>query len=256
MDWGIARLAGGGGIACDPRAADAAKSPGSPPVPSEETVVVRTGLRPGLDTPLDELRRAPIPGDLLGTPSPVHVAGAGLEAKPTRTSGPTSSAWERSSSKSSPAARCVRPLSVEREVAAVGLPRRISSRRLGGGWIPPGPTPPIVDLVKRCLQRSPCGLRPRNAFRGGRRGYRPTCPRPAAARGELARFFPVSPDLFCLAGLDGYFKQINHNFTRVLGYSDRRTPEGRSSSMSTPTTESRPQLQVVRLSRGSRSSGS
>ena len=25
-------------------------------------------------------------------------------------------------------------------------------------------------------------------------------------------------DLFCLAGLDGYFKQINQNFTRVLGY--------------------------------------
>ena len=35
---------------------------------------------------------------------------------------------------------------------------------------------------------------------------------------EMARFFELSLDLFCLAGLDGYFKQLNSNFTRVLGY--------------------------------------
>jgi serine/threonine-protein kinase len=35
---------------------------------------------------------------------------------------------------------------------------------------------------------------------------------------DLVRFFELSPDLFCIAGLDGYFRRVNSNFTRVLGY--------------------------------------
>ncbi|WP_165226383.1 PAS domain S-box protein [Aquisphaera insulae] len=35
---------------------------------------------------------------------------------------------------------------------------------------------------------------------------------------EMARFFELSPDLFCLATLDGYFTRINDNFSRVLGH--------------------------------------
>jgi PAS domain S-box-containing protein len=38
-----------------------------------------------------------------------------------------------------------------------------------------------------------------------------------AAR-DLVRFFELSPDLFCIAGFDGYFRRVNGNFTRVLGY--------------------------------------
>jgi eukaryotic-like serine/threonine-protein kinase len=38
------------------------------------------------------------------------------------------------------------------------------------------------------------------------------------AESELVRFFELSPDLFCVAGLDGFFRHVNANFTRVLGY--------------------------------------
>lgn len=37
---------------------------------------------------------------------------------------------------------------------------------------------------------------------------------------ERNRFFHLSADLNCIAGLDGYFKQINQSFHRVLGWSD------------------------------------
>lgn len=37
---------------------------------------------------------------------------------------------------------------------------------------------------------------------------------------ELARFFELSLDLFCIADLNGYFRTINSNFSARLGYSD------------------------------------
>jgi PAS domain S-box-containing protein len=36
---------------------------------------------------------------------------------------------------------------------------------------------------------------------------------------ELAQFFDFARDLFCIAGLDGYFKLVNASWERVLGYS-------------------------------------
>lgn len=35
---------------------------------------------------------------------------------------------------------------------------------------------------------------------------------------QLERFFSVTPSLLCIAGLDGYFKQLNPNFVQALGY--------------------------------------
>ena len=35
---------------------------------------------------------------------------------------------------------------------------------------------------------------------------------------DMTRFFELSHDLFCIAGLDGYFRRINSNFSRVLGF--------------------------------------
>jgi PAS domain S-box-containing protein len=62
---------------------------------------------------------------------------------------------------------------------------------------------------------------------------------------DLVRFFDLSLDLFCIAGLDGYFHRVNSNFTRVLGYTDRELasrpfiefvhPEDRDKSMAEMT---------------------
>jgi len=76
---------------------------------------------------------------------------------------------------------------------------------------------PLVALAKRCLSADRAG-RPADAGEVAKAvtAYLETDQR--RAERDLVRFFDVSLDLFCIAGVDGYFKRVNANFPRVLGY--------------------------------------
>jgi len=77
---------------------------------------------------------------------------------------------------------------------------------------------PLVTLAKRCLAAK-AAARPDSAaeivdeltayLESGQR----------RAEQELVRFFDLSLDLFGIAGLNGYFRRLNENFPRLLGYS-------------------------------------
>jgi eukaryotic-like serine/threonine-protein kinase len=75
----------------------------------------------------------------------------------------------------------------------------------------------LVALAKRCLAPHR-EARPRNAQQvaAALTAYIESDLR--RAERDLVRFFELSPDLFCIAGMDGYFRRVNENFTRVLGY--------------------------------------
>ncbi len=78
--------------------------------------------------------------------------------------------------------------------------------------------PPLVTLAKDCLHADP-DKRPGDA--GGVANALTAemeCGLKRSAL-DLARFFELSSDIFCLASLDGFFQRVNENFTRVLGFS-------------------------------------
>ncbi|MGC8639907.1 MAG: PAS domain S-box protein [Isosphaeraceae bacterium] len=108
---------------------------------------------------------------------------------------------------------------------------------------------PMVNLVRRCLELD-LERRPRTASEvaGEVTAYLlHVLRRPER---EMARFFELSLDLFCLAGLDGYFKQINPNFTRVLGHSTEELLARPFIDFVHPDDREPTQLQVERLSQG------
>ena len=79
--------------------------------------------------------------------------------------------------------------------------------------------PSLIRLAISCLQPEPDD-RPNDAREVA--GAISTYQTSAFARfqSDMTRFFELSPDLFCIAALDGFFRRINSNFSRLLGHSD------------------------------------
>ena len=78
----------------------------------------------------------------------------------------------------------------------------------------------LVRLAMKCLSPRPDG-RPADArsVAAELTLYLESLLRRAGS--DLERFFELCLDLFCIAGLDGYFRRVNSNFSRVLGYSEK-----------------------------------
>jgi serine/threonine-protein kinase len=79
----------------------------------------------------------------------------------------------------------------------------------------------MIDLAKRCLSPRPDG-RPADADKVAAEVSRYLESALEQAESDLCRFFELSPDMFCIASLDGYFLRVNSNFPRVLGYNERK----------------------------------
>ena len=77
----------------------------------------------------------------------------------------------------------------------------------------------LVRLAKKCLSPERDD-RPANAVRSRERDVRVSANRLQRVESDMNRFFQLSLDLFCIAGLDGYFRRINANFSRVLGHTE------------------------------------
>jgi PAS domain S-box-containing protein len=77
--------------------------------------------------------------------------------------------------------------------------------------------PSLVLLAKHCLSENPED-RPHDA--GEVAGIMTAQLESELQRTalDMVRFFELSHDLFCLASLDGFFKRVNDNFPRVLGF--------------------------------------
>ncbi len=78
----------------------------------------------------------------------------------------------------------------------------------------------LVRLAMKCLSADP-ELRPANAGIVAKELTLYLESLLQRAESDLERFFDLSLDLFCIAGLDGYFRRVNSNFPRVLGYTER-----------------------------------
>jgi serine/threonine-protein kinase len=78
----------------------------------------------------------------------------------------------------------------------------------------------MAQLVKRCLDPNPDN-RPQDAQEVATSLARLQQFSLELFESDMARFWELSPDLFCIADLDGYFRQVNSNFMRVLGYTQQ-----------------------------------
>jgi PAS domain S-box-containing protein len=78
----------------------------------------------------------------------------------------------------------------------------------------------LVALAKRCMAANPKD-RPRDGGEVLRELKAYLDALVNQPERDLVRFFELSLDMFCIAGLNGYFHRVNANFSRVLGYTDQ-----------------------------------
>jgi PAS domain S-box-containing protein len=237
MDWGIARLLG--------QATCGAGGAVHPPVTlhAEETVAWTGRTIDG--AAVEGSSTSTFPGDLLGTPrymSPEQARGEADQDERTDVFSLGAILFEILTGEPLRPASSVERGSLagfaEADLAAV--PLRLDSARAD---------PPIVELVKRCLQRDR-SLRPRDASEVAALVSAYLLHVLERPERDMARFFDLSLDLFCLAGLDGYFKQINRNFTRVLGYTTEELLSRPFVDYVHPDDRAQTQLRVVELAQG------
>lgn len=77
----------------------------------------------------------------------------------------------------------------------------------------------LVRLAKLCLQANPDD-RPWDANVLAKEMAMYSESALERLRNDMTQFFELSLDMFCIAGFDGYFRRINRNFSRVLGYTE------------------------------------
>jgi serine/threonine-protein kinase len=109
--------------------------------------------------------------------------------------------------------------------------------------------PELVALCKRCLAADPAD-RPRDA--GVLAAALAECLSHDLRRAErdLVRFFELTPDLFCIAGMDGYFRRVNSNFSRVLGLPTAQLLAEPFVNFVHPDDRARTEAEVAALARG------
>lgn len=67
---------------------------------------------------------------------------------------------------------------------------------------------------------------------------------------ERERFFQLSPDMFCIAGMDAYFKRVNAYFVQVLGWSETELYRLPFLDLVHPDDQQATRDEVVKLSQG------
>lgn len=82
-----------------------------------------------------------------------------------------------------------------------------------------GESHPLIRLTQNCLAANP-RQRPIDARMLAVELADHHNSRLEIVQSDMIRFFELSLDLFCIAGFDGYFRRINSNFSRVLGYTE------------------------------------
>jgi serine/threonine-protein kinase len=78
--------------------------------------------------------------------------------------------------------------------------------------------PELVSITRSCLAADPQD-RPADAGQVAQKVTAHLESDVRRAEQDMVRFFDLCLDLFCIAGLNGFFYRINSNFTRILGYS-------------------------------------